>query len=291
MICAFAFQFSELVAQFLDLDKNLKRNFREETITDLFLAGLINLRSLGIFVDFSDEPKTGGDLELWFLSSDLNRSMTFVIQAKRLFCEAKDPLHYSYKHLDHGVSKFLQMSQLLNAKDASGNPMYPLYFFYNPKRAVDELKMPVEGVNVADGNQINKITHLAGVRRPKQVRHIMSLFHPLSDLLCAIIPVTSASSSLRNRPYGIFPWPIGAGILPDGLTLQIDEPEAILSELKLKFDRDWDGEHSGPKIRKSVPPEILRLVKSEPREVDGDLTSDRVANRKRLIFVSSKGLE
>jgi hypothetical protein len=68
MLCQFARQFLQLVANFLERGRQFKRRLREETITDLMMVHLQNLGSDQIIVDFPDEPTTGADMEWNFVN-------------------------------------------------------------------------------------------------------------------------------------------------------------------------------------------------------------------------------
>lgn len=86
MLCNFAEVFPELVGHLLDREVGLKRNIREETITDMWVASLVPLKGYGVFIDLAIECETGADIELWFLSDKLDRGVGFVVQAKRSKC-------------------------------------------------------------------------------------------------------------------------------------------------------------------------------------------------------------
>jgi hypothetical protein len=47
MLCDLAHTFPTWVAKLLERDRHLRRNFREETITDLLMASLVGLEALG----------------------------------------------------------------------------------------------------------------------------------------------------------------------------------------------------------------------------------------------------
>ena len=70
MLCELAHSFPSRIAELLERDRHLKRNFREETVTDLLMASLVGMEPLGISVDFPDEPVTGGDME-WVYAAPL----------------------------------------------------------------------------------------------------------------------------------------------------------------------------------------------------------------------------
>jgi hypothetical protein len=105
MLCSFAADFPHFVARFLERDRSLTRNFREETITDLLMASLVAFRRLGITVQFPNETLTGGDMEFIFVSPHEisgGRYCRILIQAKRahLAARVRNP-YWFYQHLDH----------------------------------------------------------------------------------------------------------------------------------------------------------------------------------------------
>lgn len=63
MLCEFANRFPRDLAILLERDRDLTRNFREETATDLLMMGLRPLQPLGVRVDFPDEVVTGADMD------------------------------------------------------------------------------------------------------------------------------------------------------------------------------------------------------------------------------------
>lgn len=86
MLCEFANYFPRNLAQLLDRDRHLTRNFREETATDLLMMGLISFQPLGIRVDFPDEKATGADMD-WIFAAPHEVGggvyLRLMIQAKR----------------------------------------------------------------------------------------------------------------------------------------------------------------------------------------------------------------
>ncbi|MGE5563620.1 MAG: DUF6615 family protein [Bacillota bacterium] len=118
-LCGFADEFPRRVAEFLERENELSRNFREETITDLWAGAMLVTGRSSVSVDFPNEQSTGADLELWFVSRRLDRSLSFVIQAKRAWCNHKRTPHghplrqcatrrldrHSFRHLDHPGGK------------------------------------------------------------------------------------------------------------------------------------------------------------------------------------------
>ncbi|WP_433996363.1 DUF6615 family protein [Bradyrhizobium liaoningense] len=68
MLCLFAQHFPRSVAALLQRGQVLKRRFREETVTDLLMANLLQLGGGSIIVEFPDEPTTGADMEWNFIN-------------------------------------------------------------------------------------------------------------------------------------------------------------------------------------------------------------------------------
>lgn len=102
MLCELAHSFPPRIAEFLERDRGLTRNFREETVTDLLMASLVGLEAFGIRVDFPDEPTTGGDMD-WIFAAPLEinggRYLRVLLQAKRAqFVKRKKSGGYWYYH-------------------------------------------------------------------------------------------------------------------------------------------------------------------------------------------------
>jgi hypothetical protein len=137
MLCELAHSFPPRVAELLERDRNLTRNFREESVTDLLMASLIGLEAFGIRVDFPDEPTTGGDME-WIYAAPLEanggRYLRLMLQAKRAqYAKLKNGGYWYYQHLDHGDPPGSQAQTLVgHATSLSSAATLPLYIFYHP---------------------------------------------------------------------------------------------------------------------------------------------------------------
>ena len=86
MLCDLAHNFPPKVSEFLERDRGRKRNFREESFTDMLMSSLVAFQPFGITVDCPGEPTTGGDMEWVFAAPrDINggRYLRIVLQAKR----------------------------------------------------------------------------------------------------------------------------------------------------------------------------------------------------------------
>lgn len=142
MLCNFAGKFSSCLADILDRDHGLQRNFREETATDLLIAGLVGLQAFGVRVDLPDEPLTGADMDWIFASPHDVGGGTYLrlmIQAKRSkFAKLKSGGYWYYEHLDFGSPPGDQAQTLVNyaATSPDGMSTLPLYFLYHPRSAI-----------------------------------------------------------------------------------------------------------------------------------------------------------
>src|SRR4051794_19589724 len=107
MLCEFAHAFPGRLAEILDRDKSLKRNFREETATDLLMAGMVGLQEFGVTVEFPEESVTGADMD-WIYAAphDIGGGtyLRLMIQAKRAkLASLKNGKYWYYEHLDYGA--------------------------------------------------------------------------------------------------------------------------------------------------------------------------------------------
>ncbi len=213
LLCTFAYRFPNLAAAILDRDLHKRRNFREETITDILMAGLVPFEPLGIRTDFpADESITGEDMDWEFVNeqaTDGRRYLRLHIQAKRAISSNGKKPYWFYRELDHALSPpvssptggapgssalppptklhGLQHTFLIN--EAAKTPgCVPIYMFYNPGAAVEPRNgsLPaVEGVNWIFADKISKrVTTGHWPVFLKKVTTLRPHFHPLSKLLC-----------------------------------------------------------------------------------------------------------
>ena len=200
MLCELASSFPQRVAELLERDRNLTRNFREETVTDLLMASMVGLESFGIRVDFPDEPTTGGDMD-WIYAAPLEinggRYLRIVLQAKRAqYNKLTTGGYWFYQHLDHGEPKGKQAQTLVGYASSSpgGMATLPLYIFYHPTSATEPqaLTLPaVEGVNLVFADLIAPVVNGGCGRPDKKTSRWRRDFFPLSDLLCWPVAVVA----------------------------------------------------------------------------------------------------
>ncbi|RCK33488.1 hypothetical protein TH9_11470 [Thalassospira xiamenensis] len=296
MLCSFSRTFPRNVEKFLRNESRLRRRFREETVTDLLVGGILGIGASNLIVDFPDEVKTGADMEWVFYDAATNSFFRIFIQAKRSFGRGKQWKRHSVRELFHRTksTKKLQSDVLINCVKKYGTSSYPLYFIYNSGTtctlARNDKVQNIEGVNVVDGYFINnRVKHAAHHPKPSSIKSLKELhrqFMPLSALLC-----------LGNNRRGIIGRPMNLGSRSEEMIARlmiassIPTPEDVLSTVrefrlntiesmaKLGFDKDeverWI---PMPKLSQQVPAYIQRLMDGEPvGEKDAGIS---------LIFIS-----
>ena len=290
MLCEFARSFPDTLADLLDRDCHLRRNFREETATDLLMMGLVGLQSLGITVDFPDEVATGGDMEWLFAAPHDVGGGTYVrliIQSKRSkFAPSNSGGYWFYEHLDHGDPAGAQAHTLVNyaATSPDGHATLPLYFFYHPRSAITPIpgRPNIEGLNVVLGDRVAKVVAGGCGRAQKKVEAWRDHFFSLSDLLCWPLSPTSLASGLPGQWTTEF---LIDGAFSEGRVGQpawhpqfvADRLNALLQDSAQEGGRRWRLEPATglpDEIRQALAAE--KLIKERPK-----------VRRPRAIFTSS----
>lgn len=201
ILCRFARRFPVLAAEILHRDRHKRRNFREETITDILMAGLVPFEPFGVSTDYPiDESKTGEDMDWEFVDEhavDGRRYLRLHIQAKRAIQSKTKTPYWFYRELDHAVSpkppigpvaRYGTQHKLLIDEAAKITGCVPIYMFYHPSTALDPASTDapeIEGVNwmFADVIPVN-VTSGHWPVADKKVEKWRSQFHRLTDLLC-----------------------------------------------------------------------------------------------------------
>ena len=289
MLCDLAHAFPPWVAKLLERERSLRRNFREESITDLLMASLVGLEALGIRVDFPDETKTGGDME-WVFAAPLEvkggRYLRLILQAKRpQYVKLKCGGYWCYQHLDHGDPPG-QQAQTLVAY-AKGNPggtaTLPLYIFYHPTSALAPLgaEPAIEGVNLVFADSVAPVVK-GGCGRPlKKVAYWRKHFMPLSDVLCWPTVLTGPPAppapdvaQFVVGPPGWTTLPTEVGFHPDLVAQRLGQRRRFLSE-------STHGVVPAPAIEPEfgIPENIRRAIAGETSEQER-----KELKRPRVIF-------
>lgn len=139
MLCAFANQFPPFVERFLNQGRTLRRRFREETVTDLLMGGLITAAGGRVVVEFPDEPVTGADMEWNFVDRRTSQFFRLMLQAKQAYGDGSIWTRHCYRELLHisGSGSKLQAEALCDTARHPGSATYPLYIFYHAAHTCD----------------------------------------------------------------------------------------------------------------------------------------------------------
>lgn len=176
-----------LVGDFIDLEISLGRRFREDTLSDLFIAALLQLPLNDVVVRTPCEHRTGSDFDLALVDLRGNTSFQYRIQAKRLTPALSTWRASSFRQLAHKNGSGSQVQTLCNLGNLAGSPpTRPLYAFYLPGTVSGVAGIP--SIALADAFDIEAIvTNALGTTpRPlfKRLTFLQHLFFPLSTILC-----------------------------------------------------------------------------------------------------------
>lgn len=293
MLCELAHSFPPRVAELLERDRNLTRNFREETVTDLLMASMVGLESFGIRVDFPDEPTTGGDME-WIYAAPLEvnggRYLRLVLQAKRAqYAKRKRESYWFYQHLDHGDPLGQQAQTLVGhaASSPGGVSTLPLYIFYHATSAtaLATRALPaVEGINLVFADLIAPVVKGGCKRKDKKVERWRKDFLPLSDLLCWPVAVTAPPPP---APAGVTRFVVGGAEARLSLLTGGFHPDLVAARLN-----ERRSPAKAPAAADLPEPRPIEPAEGVPddirRAIDGKMTSEdrRELKRPRVILTT-----
>lgn len=188
--CDLANRLPVMVAEFLDVEQSLKRRFREDSITDIFVASMLSLPGNRVVVLTPPESRTGGDFDIVVLDPLSVDAVQFRIQAKRLTPHKHNWTTGSYVELAHPHNSGKQSESLFRSVGNERILTFPLYAFYNPAHVCAASGGAVSGIELASGwevrERIKAITKAKPKRLPlKRIGSLQPLFFPLSTILCA----------------------------------------------------------------------------------------------------------
>ncbi len=291
MLCDLAHAFPPWVAKLLERDRSLRRNFREESITDILMASLVGMEAYGVRVDFPDETKTGGDME-WVFAAPLEinggRYLRLILQAKRpQFIKLKTGGYWLYQHLDHGTPPGQQAQTFVShAKSSSGGKAtLPLYILYHPTSALDPFsgEPAIEGINLVFADKVAPVVWGGCGRKEKKVAYWRKHFMPLSDFLCWPTVVTRPSTPSTSvlefvlGPTAGSTLSVKPGFHPDLVARRLRRRREFLAE-------SVPGTLASPAIEPAfgIPEEIQRAINGEMSEA-----ARKELKRPRVIFSTS----
>ncbi|MFN3688882.1 DUF6615 family protein [Salinarimonas sp.] len=292
MLCHFSQLFPTYVELFLNRDRGLRRRFREETVTDLFMGGLVGLGSGSMIVNFpADEARTGNDMEWWFVDVYSKRFWCVLVQAKKLSGRGRVWSRLGYPKLKHTTGRGgpLQVKVLCDTArimTACGTPTFPLYIFYNPGRACEMARaagvFSVNGVSVSDGFFIERLV-VNGL--PHNLKRLSPHMYPLSALFCPDSIHYSAAGTGRRSFTGPFflssDGRLGNAVSPG--------PEEARRRFSRVFPRSVDIEGVDgsdldiiPQVSEGLPDNIMVSIE---RSASG-VSIDESLDHPRVIFLS-----
>jgi len=180
-----------MAAEFLELETQIGRRFREDSVTDIIIASLLKIGGSDATVFTPPEVRTGGDFDLVIFRPGTGDGVQYRIQSKRLVPNSTNWAWSSYRELDHPHGSGKQASTLIRSSAQERLPTIPLYAFYNPLAVCEASKDELTGIQLADARGISSIVRAlvkakAEGRRPrwKRVEYLRHLFFPLSTILC-----------------------------------------------------------------------------------------------------------
>lgn len=281
MLCHFSQEFPPFVAKFLDSGRLLRRRFREESITDLIMAGLIAVGGGHIIVEFPDEPITGADMQWDIVNIKDNTFFRVILQAKQLYGGGLIWSRHYYKELlKKGKKNKLQAQVLCDTARNALVPTYPLYILYNSETSCELSRQAevytVDGVNLADGFAIEALVRAANNRqlrtRYKSLGRIEPFLQPLQTLFCPTITERFGARSVSSglpQPADIRGRLVVLRRKAKKSAEQNDLPIPEVSEV--------------PEVAEGIPADVQRIIRYY-RERD-DQVLPRI-HRWRVIFVS-----
>ena len=258
------------------------------------MASLSTMHGMGVYVDFSDEPKTGADMEWWYVTWPDGPYIRLLLQAKRLTGKGSKWGVHSYRELDHKIGKVLgaplQAQALVREARSSPWPAYPLYIFYNPLTTLSMARESgvnnLRGVMLADGHEVREHVILSRRKKNRNFRRIgllRPLLFPLSDLLCQPTPLR-----LEDRQLGTVVARFLAG-MPFVDVTSAPSPAVIKkrlehNHLRARKHRSTPYEPEEIKLGEGLPAHIRQAI---IRHADGAGESDEpTLDRHRAIFVA-----
>jgi hypothetical protein len=276
----------------------LRRRFREETITDLMMGGLLGMGTGVIIVEFPDEPTTGADMQWDFVGRAAGTFFRVFVQAKQLYGSGEQWTRHSYKELLRKSGGVLQAKTLCNMA-RSNSFTYPLYIFYNPEHSclLANAKRPdnLLGVNLADGFRIEALV-LSATDRKSRIRNlslkaIQPHLYSLADLFCppsfmSVPPMAFARSSGLGPFFNL---PRGASHIL-GVS-QPPRPEDICERLlraRRVIDDDANQVWNPPSVSHEIPADVLQRIGMRS---SGEKGSTHGLDKWRVTFISNSETE
>lgn len=308
MLCTLANTFPDFVGRFLDQGLALRRRFSEETVTDLFMGNLMTAAAGKVIVEFPNEPQTGADMEWNFVDFRTGTFFRLVIQAKQAYGAGAIWSRHCYREIYHtsGSGSTLQAQTLCDTARMNA-ATYPLYLFYHTQSTIDLARSKgiqnIEGVNFADGFQIERLVKGAKGRKlrtqNRSLKTIAPLLSPLSSLFCppnslplpptayaGRLPTVFWMQDLDGRPHLGVPMPPAPATIRDRVAAIREAREANagrIAETETAPEGAYAELPEVPPVSKSIPQDIVEVLEGRGRSSDSEAHLDRW----RLTFIST----
>lgn len=296
MLCNFSRQFPKAIGRFLDRSAHLRRRFREETVTDLFMGSLVGVGGGNIIVDFPDELTTGADMQWDFVNTSDNTHFRIMVQAKRAYGRGKRWSRHNYAELlrDAGNSGVRQAKVLCDDARNASVSTFPLYAFYHSERLCNLANAspgrPILGVNIASGYAIEKLVSAATTRtlrtQNKSLGKIRPLMHSLSTLFCPVTTIPLGPLAFGQADFEVpvtLSFATGRPALGFSVPPRPAEIRSRLAEMLPRPPSDAVGAASDaieiPPLTEFIPDDVRSLMNGTARSGDQK-------NRWRAVLIS-----
>jgi Family of unknown function (DUF6615) len=301
VLCHFANEFPEFVANFLQHGRKLRRRFREESVTDLLMGSLLSIGGRFVIVEFPNEPVTGADMEWNFVNHTDRTFFRLLLQAKQLYGDGALWTWHCYKELLHETGTPSQLQAQTLCDTARTQPAtYPLYILYHPQGSCELADkagaVALQGVNLADGFDIEALARSAKGRtlrtKHKSLGTIYPLLFSLTDLFCPsrVVPSSAMALAPQEMPM-VLAFEGGKLVLGTPIPPLPEDVRQRLVERRAQLaggERDVppDSVPTVPQVATTIPPDVQRtLDRHFDRTVDRKDAEDHLS-RWRVTFVS-----
>lgn len=279
--CDLAIRMPTMIAAFLDIEQSLKRRFREDSISDIFVASLLSLPGNGIVVLTPNEAKTGGDIDLVIVDPATGDAVQFRIQAKRLTPHDGNWGIGSYRELAHPNNSGSQSKTLVSTLGREAITTFPLYAFYNPERTCTGSGGSVSGLELASGWDVRELIKMMVRVKPKRLPFkrigvLQSLFFPLATILCP------PSSSPARR---LIPLPAEARSAVDRVIEERGNASGLARQIRVETRSPRFLRDSQESVDRAEPDRLPAVVRMAIERREERLIPARV-KRPKIILIS-----
>lgn len=298
MLCGMARAAPKMIGRILQEGAENNRDVGENTCTDLLMLAFAACRNAGVSswqpeigARYSEERRTGADIEWWFVSRDDDSYLRVLVQCKRLYTRAgPSSLHrhrraatWGYDMLHHeSPAGILQAVTLANyaRRPLDGFLSWPLYAFFNRSdvpspvmHRVDGSECGlVEGINLACGYVMEK--HLLAKKSAfaRRVTALRPWLWSLHDLFCPEAHVRVANASANDMILFLLADATHDATTTVGLA---PHPRVIAERLRRMTDNESE---QVPHVGRGIPNHVLNDLDQRAAE------TRTTTGLKRIVF-------